>query len=291
MKERESELRKGFRLYSAIFEGESAQHWRRRLGEPDGRTLVESLEEYGIKIQIATAVGTRGGDKLTNLHLSILHPDRPLLNHERNLINGFFPPEMVSLQCGFPETTEPLNDKWTMVYRTPKSDTEESTLSPGLQNEIEEILSPLIDLDVDEQDISSAISIAKLTAQSKYPEDQITKAQLQQRVKDSYRKAKIFSSGFYRVINGDTLNLNKPDIAGEFDNLEEARERALEIAVEKRNFWIKTYRGILNGLQVGTAGYRHCQRKLEEAEAGGNLTSTIFYIHGPEGEIVEQFPV
>src|SRR3989344_4503040 len=119
----------------------------------------------------------------------------------------------------------------------------------------DKVVSSVSDFDVDEQDISSAISIAKLTAQSKYPEDQITKAQLQQRVKDSYRKAKIFSSGFYRVINGDTLNLNKPDIAGEFDNLEEARERALEIAVEKRNFWIKTYRGILNGLQVGTAGY------------------------------------
>lgn len=274
-----------------FLEGQSAQHWRKRLNEEDGKTFIESLEQRNIKINIASAFGTRGGEKIFNLHLNIFHPDRPISDYERNLISGFFPPEMVSLQGGFPETTEPLNDKWNIVYSTPKPINEHRAPSPGLQKEIEVLLSPHIDLDVDQQEISSAISIARLNAQSEHPDNQITKAQLQERIADSYRKAKIFSSGFYRVINGDTLNLNNPDIAGEFDNLEEAIERAREEAEEKRNFWIKTYQGILNGLKVGTEGYKHCQIKLEEAENGGNLTSIILYVHGPTGEILGEFPV
>lgn len=291
MREREQGLRKGFRLYSAIFEGQSAEHWRSRLGEAEGQTLIKSLEQSNIKIHIATAVSTRGGGKFINLHLSILHPDRPLSNDERNLINGFFPPEMVSLQGGFLETTEPLNDKWAIIYSTPKPNNENPVLSPELQKEIEVLLSPYIDLDVNDQDISSAISIAKLTTQSMYPEDQITKAQLQQRIEDSYRKAKITASGFYRVINGDTLNQDNPDIAGEFGNLEEALERAREEATERRNFWIKTYQEILGNQKIGTEGYRHCQKKLQEAENGESLTSIILYVHGPTGEILGEFPV
>lgn len=119
--------RKGFRMYNAIFQKGAEQCRTFLLEDPQGQELIRDLAARGIIIKIHQAKDSgqvEDGTAFQTLDLVICHPQRPLNDEERALIGKFIPPSSFSGRGNFHEIGNPFNDKWELLYATPKPDEE-----------------------------------------------------------------------------------------------------------------------------------------------------------------------